>query len=175
MDLHQPHYIQQQKHSFSLSIFTRKQRTHLSLLFFLLLVLTSIVVFSPSRSLTSFAFFSPLLPIKQNYSTTFSTIDINELKSCDYSNGEWVRDQKNSLRLYTEQCPFLDPGFRCRRNGRSDVDYLNWRWQPKQCHLPRYMSIFCYCIIRLYICNCAQCIYVRTCFMVSYSHAFSTF
>ncbi|CAM8957858.1 unnamed protein product [Rhodiola kirilowii] len=57
---------------------------------------------------------------------------------CDYSVGRWVREEATALRFYDEDCPFLDPGFRCRRCGRPDSEYLNWRWQPDGCHLPRF-------------------------------------
>ncbi|XP_074353856.1 protein trichome birefringence-like 9 [Apium graveolens] len=138
MDLLQPNSLPPQN-TFSLSFFTRKQFTHFSFLFFFLLILvTSFLIFTPSYLLHSLAFFSLIFPKNQYYSTTAPTIDIHKLKACDFSNGEWVRDESYKGRLYTEECPFLDPGFRCRRNGRSDLDYLNWRWQPKECHLPRF-------------------------------------
>ncbi|XP_030531752.2 protein trichome birefringence-like 9 [Rhodamnia argentea] len=57
---------------------------------------------------------------------------------CDYWRGRWVRDEGNAFGYYNESCPFLDPGFRCRENGRGDDDYLKWRWQPYRCHLPRF-------------------------------------
>ncbi|CAI0462607.1 unnamed protein product [Linum tenue] len=64
------------------------------------------------------------------------------LTACgDYGDGEWVRDvrkNQDDVGSYGENCPFLDPGFRCRWNGRDDVDYLNWRWQPRRCNLPRF-------------------------------------
>ncbi|GKV31864.1 hypothetical protein SLEP1_g40523 [Rubroshorea leprosula] len=59
-------------------------------------------------------------------------------KTCDYSYGRWVPDQRSSLQLYAESCPFLDPGFRCRKNGRKDVEYLKWKWQPHGCDIPRF-------------------------------------
>lgn len=48
-----------------------------------------------------------------------------------YSNGKWVWDDLKQATLSgstrTEECPFLDPaGFQVA--GRSDVDYLKWRW-----------------------------------------------
>ncbi|EPS65682.1 hypothetical protein M569_09098, partial [Genlisea aurea] len=58
---------------------------------------------------------------------------------CDYSAGKWVRDPREG---YDENCPFLDPGFRCRRNGRSDDGYRKWRWQPHGCDLPRQYIVF---------------------------------
>ncbi|KAI3874492.1 hypothetical protein MKX03_004822 [Papaver bracteatum] len=56
---------------------------------------------------------------------------------CDYTNGKWVRDNVTyTSEFYTENCLFLDQGFRCQGNGRKDNDFRNWRWQPKDCNLP---------------------------------------
>ncbi|XAR69788.1 hypothetical protein NMG60_11001510 [Bertholletia excelsa] len=38
----------------------------------------------------------------------------------------------------SKDCPFLDPGFRRWQNGRRDVAYRNWRWQPDSCDLSRF-------------------------------------
>jgi hypothetical protein len=35
-------------------------------------------------------------------------------------------------------CPYVDDAFDCQRNGRRDSDYLNWRWKPDGCDLPRF-------------------------------------
>ncbi|KAH6837224.1 TRICHOME BIREFRINGENCE-LIKE 8 [Perilla frutescens var. hirtella] len=59
-------------------------------------------------------------------------------KTCDYSYGKWVWDETQPGRTYSENCPFLDPGFRCIHNGRRDSDYQKWRWQPHQCNIPRF-------------------------------------
>ncbi|KAF2307666.1 hypothetical protein GH714_030686 [Hevea brasiliensis] len=72
-----------------------------------------------------------------------SQILLNNEKSskgaCDYSYGRWVRDQSYyKIQSYDETCPFLDPGFRCRRCGRKDAEYLNWRWKPDGCEIPRF-------------------------------------
>ncbi|VAI93577.1 hypothetical protein VPH35_132960 [Triticum aestivum] len=57
---------------------------------------------------------------------------------CDYSDGKWVKDATTAT-LYGEDCPFLDPGFRCERNGRNDSSFRQWRWQPHgSCHLPKF-------------------------------------
>ncbi|KXG21876.1 hypothetical protein SORBI_3009G119600 [Sorghum bicolor] len=59
---------------------------------------------------------------------------------CDYSDGRWVRydDAAADATTYTEDCRFLDPGFRCTRNGRSDSSFRHWRWQPRRCDLPKF-------------------------------------
>ncbi|KAF7120432.1 hypothetical protein RHSIM_Rhsim13G0024000 [Rhododendron simsii] len=58
-------------------------------------------------------------------------------EGCDLSDGDWVWD--DSYPLYrSEDCSFLDGGFRCSENGRPDSFYTKWRWQPKTCNLPRF-------------------------------------
>lgn len=58
-------------------------------------------------------------------------------EGCDLSDGGWVWD--DSYPLYrSEDCSFLDGGFRCSENGRPDSFYTKWRWQPKTCNLPRF-------------------------------------
>ncbi|WOL00386.1 protein trichome birefringence-like 8 [Canna indica] len=63
---------------------------------------------------------------------------LDEKKACDYTAGRWVWDESLRGEAYADDCPFLDPGFQCRRNGRSDSRYLYWRWQPNSCDLPRF-------------------------------------
>eukprot|EP01018_Ginkgo_biloba_P012130 Gb_18075 [translate_table: standard] len=62
---------------------------------------------------------------------------LGQLKQCDLSIGSWVWDE--SYPFYQSQnCPFIDGGFRCQENGRPDRDYMKWRWQPFGCDLPRF-------------------------------------
>ncbi|XP_075638167.1 protein trichome birefringence-like 8 [Castanea sativa] len=100
---------------------------------FLLFLLSSFVIFNlvtpiDSQFIFGIGFFSQILPNNKKTS----------LGGCDFSNGRWVWDESYSLESYTENCQFLDPGFRCNRNGRKDGDYRKWRWQPKSCDLPRF-------------------------------------
>lgn len=56
---------------------------------------------------------------------------------CDLFEGDWVWD--DSYPLYeSRDCRFLDEGFRCSENGRPDSFYAKWRWQPRNCNLPRF-------------------------------------
>lgn len=56
---------------------------------------------------------------------------------CDVFDGDWVWDETYPL-YQSRNCKFLDEGFRCSENGRPDLFYTKWRWQPKDCNLPRF-------------------------------------
>ncbi|XP_068463297.1 protein trichome birefringence-like 11 isoform X2 [Phaseolus vulgaris] len=56
---------------------------------------------------------------------------------CDLFDGEWVWDESYPL-YQSKDCSFLDEGFRCSENGRRDLYYTKWRWQPRSCNLPRF-------------------------------------
>ncbi|CAN1807527.1 Protein trichome birefringence-like 10 [Linum perenne] len=56
---------------------------------------------------------------------------------CDVFDGEWVWDDNYPL-YQSKDCSFMDAGFKCKENGRPDLFYTKWRWQPKQCNLPRF-------------------------------------
>lgn len=65
-------------------------------------------------------------------------------KTCDMFEGSWVLD--DSYPLYKSgSCPHIDESFNCFLNGRKDNMYEKFRWQPKNCNMPRYnfMMIFC--------------------------------
>ncbi|TVU47317.1 hypothetical protein EJB05_06912 [Eragrostis curvula] len=56
---------------------------------------------------------------------------------CDVYDGSWVFDE--SYPLYTsDSCPYIDEGFSCEANGRTDRSYMKWRWQPKHCTIQRF-------------------------------------
>ncbi|CAI9107897.1 OLC1v1007379C1 [Oldenlandia corymbosa var. corymbosa] len=56
---------------------------------------------------------------------------------CNIFEGNWIWDENYPL-YQSENCPFADEGFRCTENGRPDRNYTKWRWQPKDCNLPRF-------------------------------------
>jgi len=103
-----------------------------ALLFFLFLLFSFILfynILSPLQPqyLLGIGFLSKILP---------KTSEISS-KTCDYSYGKWIWDESYVVDQYTENCPFLDPGFRCRESGRRDLDYRKWRWQPQGCDLTK--------------------------------------
>lgn len=56
---------------------------------------------------------------------------------CNLFEGEWIWDDTYPL-YHSRDCRFLDGGFRCSENGRPDMFYTKWRWEPKDCNLPRF-------------------------------------
>ncbi|MFS7946907.1 putative PMR5 domain, PC-Esterase [Helianthus anomalus] len=56
---------------------------------------------------------------------------------CDMFQGNWRVDE--SYPLYNvSTCPFLEKEFNCVNNGRPDLMYLKFRWQPHGCSLSRF-------------------------------------
>ncbi|KAE8702853.1 Protein trichome birefringence-like 11 [Hibiscus syriacus] len=82
------------------------------------------------------------LKLDESSSSSISEIKIDDFLStegegCDVFDGDWVWDERYPL-YESEDCSFLDEGFRCTENGRPDLFYTKWRWQPKHCNLPRF-------------------------------------
>ncbi|XP_021895009.1 LOW QUALITY PROTEIN: protein trichome birefringence-like 41 [Carica papaya] len=59
---------------------------------------------------------------------------------CDVFTGTWVSDPTYPL-YNASLCPFIEREFACQRNGRPDLDYTRYRWQPLACNLPRFNGV----------------------------------
>ncbi|CAN6577350.1 unnamed protein product [Malus baccata var. baccata] len=132
MDLQQSHQPQKLQ-NFPFSFLIRTELRY-AISFFLLLVsslfiLSLVTPFDSQFLADHLGFLSQILP-KNNHKLPPGT--------CDYSYGRWVRDETHPLQSYTENCPFLDPGFQCSQSGRKDEGYRRWRWQPAGCDVLRF-------------------------------------
>ncbi|KAK4767860.1 hypothetical protein SAY87_003001 [Trapa incisa] len=71
-------------------------------------------------------------------------LDGNKLSSmaaavrCDLFRGRWVMDPSYPLYNNSASCPFIEREFSCIHNGRSDLLYTHYRWQPLSCNLSRF-------------------------------------
>lgn len=78
-----------------------------------------------------------MFPSSETVVETNRSRDVNSSKECNMFDGKWVVDE--SYPLYNaSDCPFAERGFDCLTNGRSDKEYLKWRWRPKNCEVPRF-------------------------------------
>uniref|UniRef100_A0A5B7CG53 Putative Trichome birefringence-like 22 n=1 Tax=Davidia involucrata TaxID=16924 RepID=A0A5B7CG53_DAVIN len=58
-------------------------------------------------------------------------------ENCDLFKGYWVPDLNGSL--YTNlSCGTIPESKNCFKNGREDEDFVNWRWKPDECELPKF-------------------------------------
>ncbi|KAK1551320.1 hypothetical protein Q3G72_033849 [Acer saccharum] len=63
-------------------------------------------------------------------------LPVESVKACDLYAGYWVKDEEHPI-YEPGSCPYVDEAFDCQSNGRQDSSYLNWRWKPDGCDLPR--------------------------------------
>ncbi|KAM2568187.1 hypothetical protein TB2_008460 [Malus domestica] len=132
MDLqqsHQPKKLQNFPFPFLIRTELRYAISFFLLLVSSLFILSLVTPFDSQFLADHLGFLSQILP-KNNHKLPPGT--------CDYSYGRWVRDETHPLQSYTENCPFLDPGFRCSQSGRKDEGYRRWRWQPAGCDVLRF-------------------------------------
>ncbi|XP_021842531.1 protein trichome birefringence-like 40 isoform X2 [Spinacia oleracea] len=62
--------------------------------------------------------------------------NVGENKKCDMFDGKWVYKPEEFGKYDHIKCPFIEEKMSCRKNGRPDLDYEKWRWEPNHCHIP---------------------------------------
>ncbi|KAK4372371.1 hypothetical protein RND71_007755 [Anisodus tanguticus] len=68
----------------------------------------------------------------------FGSYEVNAaVEKCDLFDGNWVVDKSYPLYNSTA-CPFIRKEFDCIKFGRTNLEYLKYRWQPNGCVLPRF-------------------------------------
>ncbi|RRT61251.1 hypothetical protein B296_00044355 [Ensete ventricosum] len=76
-------------------------------------------------------------PVQEQEQAKAQQALVNVPESCNLFDGRWVYDDV-SYPIYKEhECEFLTEQVTCMRNGRRDGRYKKWRWQPRDCNLPR--------------------------------------
>ncbi|KAK1376072.1 protein trichome birefringence-like 19 [Heracleum sosnowskyi] len=106
------------------------QTTLLLIAFTIILTITSVChpslqnsIIRLSRSISQFSL-----------STNIVNETVVDERECDLFKGQWVRNRMGPY--YTnETCSAIQEHQNCMKNGRPDVGYTKWRWQPDGCNM----------------------------------------
>ncbi|GAB2285068.1 hypothetical protein Dimus_019523 [Dionaea muscipula] len=80
------------------------------------------------------------LASKQDESRQPQQGDDNDIDGhgCNLFKGEWVFDPQFSPLYTNSSCKTIPLSKNCFLNGRQDMEFLQWRWKPEKCELPRF-------------------------------------
>ncbi|XP_050224942.1 xyloglucan O-acetyltransferase 3-like [Mercurialis annua] len=96
---------------------------------------------------TFFIIFSPDTCKLSNNLGLHQWFPLQNDKRCDLFSGHWVPDLRGSQ--YTNvSCKSIPDSKNCFKHGRNDTNFLNWRWKPDGCELPRFDPRIFFAVVR---------------------------
>ncbi|CAJ1837285.1 unnamed protein product [Sphenostylis stenocarpa] len=98
----------------------------------ILLPFTVLMFMLPFSLTRNSSFFSPS---KIYASRSSYDLNVTEMKRCNVFSGEWVPYSKGPY-YDNETCNLIMDQQNCMKFGRTDREFLKWRWQPEECELP---------------------------------------
>ncbi|ONK55772.1 uncharacterized protein A4U43_C10F830 [Asparagus officinalis] len=107
---------------------------YLIIIFIIAIGYREIIVIKPKLSPFVKNQYATTLEIK-NQSQALVYRDKEEI--CNIFDGRWVVGRDSGSGYGPGTCPFVEDRFNCFKYGRRDLDYVKWRWKPKDCDLQR--------------------------------------
>ncbi|KAK1368780.1 TRICHOME BIREFRINGENCE-LIKE 22 [Heracleum sosnowskyi] len=108
-----------------------KRENSVGILFMRLLILLGIISFLVVYSPNTFT-------SDQGYGNVDIQIPLKTEEKCDIFEGKWIQTGKNESLYSSTKCAWIPDWKNCFKHGRKDIEFVNWRWKPHACELPRF-------------------------------------
>ncbi|GJN29040.1 hypothetical protein PR202_gb17230 [Eleusine coracana subsp. coracana] len=104
-----------------------------------LALLTIVFLLSTRRPNPSLVSYGSSATTSHSSASTRDSWQRGSPERCDIFRGEWVPDDSGALPYYTNlSCPLIQEHQNCMKYGRPDRGFLQWRWRPAGCEMPRF-------------------------------------